>query len=116
MHTHRIGLVLEHDQPIHKNIHIPNSSARFSIVMFRQALTSLSLFLTEWSTFVLLEGQSYIKLIYEYESFASYLNAYVKKLFKVTRSFCVLKLKSGVLTTYGYCPYMMIIISDTRSF
>ncbi|XP_052774284.1 KICSTOR complex protein SZT2-like isoform X2 [Mya arenaria] len=66
MHTHRIGLVLEHDIPLHKNIHIPNSSSRFSIVMFRQALTSLTHFLTEWSNFALLEGQSFIKYMYEY--------------------------------------------------
>ncbi|KAL4236752.1 KICSTOR complex protein szt2 [Mactra antiquata] len=65
MHTHRIGLVLEHDIPVNKHIHIPSSSYRYTSVLCRQSLTTLNLFLTEWSTFVLLDNQSYIKLLFE---------------------------------------------------
>ncbi|XP_053393950.1 KICSTOR complex protein SZT2-like isoform X2 [Mercenaria mercenaria] len=65
MHTHRIGLVLEHDIGVTKHIHIPSSSFRYTMVMCRLALTSLNLFLSSWSTFVLLDSQSYIKLVYE---------------------------------------------------
>ncbi|ESO95892.1 hypothetical protein LOTGIDRAFT_144381, partial [Lottia gigantea] len=61
MHCHRIGLVLEHDMPLPKYLHIPNSSGRFHPIGCMQALTSLNSALREWCTFVLKENMSYIK-------------------------------------------------------
>ena len=65
MHTHRIGLVLMHDVPLGKHLHIPNSSGRFHSVMCRQAQMSLNNLLRNWSTFELLENHSYIKLLFQ---------------------------------------------------
>ncbi|XP_067679134.1 KICSTOR complex protein SZT2-like [Haliotis asinina] len=64
MHTHRIGLVLEHDMPLPKYLHVPNASGRFNVIQCRQALTSLNIHLREWATFVLMENHSYIKLLF----------------------------------------------------
>ncbi|KAK3091384.1 hypothetical protein FSP39_019468 [Pinctada imbricata] len=63
MHSHKIGVVLEHDTPLPKYLHVPNASGRFSIVTCRQALTSLHGLLQKWSTFVLIDGSSYIKFL-----------------------------------------------------
>ncbi|KAJ8305511.1 LOW QUALITY PROTEIN: hypothetical protein KUTeg_016056 [Tegillarca granosa] len=68
MHSHRIGMVLEHDIPLPKYLHTPNSSGRFSMISCRQALTSLSFLLRDWSSFVLIEGSSYIKFLYRISS------------------------------------------------
>ncbi|KAL3869893.1 hypothetical protein ACJMK2_042520, partial [Sinanodonta woodiana] len=65
MHTHRIGVILEHDMPLSKYLNIPNASGRFGHVQCRQAFMSLDNILRDWSTFVLLENQSYIKLLYK---------------------------------------------------
>ncbi|XP_013407252.1 KICSTOR complex protein SZT2 isoform X2 [Lingula anatina] len=65
MHTHRIGIILEHDMPLPKHLHIPNSNSRFNTVMCRQALTSMNELLKDWSSFILMENHSYIKLIGE---------------------------------------------------
>ncbi|XP_041357997.1 KICSTOR complex protein SZT2-like isoform X2 [Gigantopelta aegis] len=81
MHTHRIGLVLEHDMPLPKYLHIPNSSGRFNNIQCRQAITSLNLSLRNWSTFVLMENHSYIKLLYSEAD-------------KPPLSFCVLRVTS----------------------
>ena len=63
MHTHRINVVLEHDFPLPKHLHLPNTSGRYTTVQCRQALSSLNVVLTESSSFVLLENHSYIKLL-----------------------------------------------------
>ena len=65
MHTHRIGLILEHDKPLGKHLHTPNSSGRFHPVACRQAQIKLNVFLAEASTFVLMENHAYITLIFE---------------------------------------------------
>ncbi|KAI0211904.1 KICSTOR complex protein SZT2 [Lamellibrachia satsuma] len=65
MHTHRIGLILMHDIPLGKHLHIPNSSGRFHSIMCRQAQMSLNNLLRDWSTFELLENHSYIKLLFQ---------------------------------------------------
>ncbi|XP_074640655.1 KICSTOR complex protein SZT2-like [Tubulanus polymorphus] len=64
MHTHRIGIILEHDLPLPKYLHVPNSSGRYNGVQCRQALTALNNLLRDWSTFVLMENHSYIKFLY----------------------------------------------------
>ncbi|XP_054162649.1 KICSTOR complex protein SZT2-like [Oppia nitens] len=63
MHTHRINIILEHDLPLPKHLQLPNTSGRFTNIQCRQSLSSLNTLLTENSSFVLLENQSYVKLI-----------------------------------------------------
>ncbi|XP_050400458.2 KICSTOR complex protein SZT2 [Patella vulgata] len=64
MHCHLIGLVMEHDMPLPKYLHIPNSSGRFHSIACMQAQTELNKTLREWTTFVLRENMSYIKLLF----------------------------------------------------
>ncbi|XP_022251312.1 KICSTOR complex protein SZT2-like, partial [Limulus polyphemus] len=64
MHTHRIGLVLQHDEPLPKNVHLPNSSGRYGQVQSRQALTLVDALLRDHSSFVLIENHSYIKFLF----------------------------------------------------
>ena len=61
MHSHRLCVVLEHD-PLPKYLHIPNAG-RFSSVSCRQAQTALHGLLQKWSSFVLIDGSSYIKFL-----------------------------------------------------
>jgi len=63
MHTHRIGFILEHDVPLGKHLHIPNSSGRFHNATCRQASAALNFFLRDYSTFVLMENHSYVTLL-----------------------------------------------------
>ncbi|KDR22159.1 hypothetical protein L798_02722 [Zootermopsis nevadensis] len=64
LHTHRIGLVLQHDRPLPRYLHLAYSSGRFQVVQCRQAAAALYSLLKDWSTFVLIENHSYVKLIY----------------------------------------------------
>ncbi|XP_014668477.1 PREDICTED: protein SZT2-like [Priapulus caudatus] len=63
LHTHRIGVILEHDVPLPKYLHLPSSTGRYNIVQCRQALMGLNVLLKEWSTFILVENHSYIKFL-----------------------------------------------------
>ncbi|GFS07662.1 protein SZT2 [Elysia marginata] len=81
LHSHRIGLVLEHDRQFPKYFQVPNASSRFTSIQCRQAVTSLSLLLREWSTFVLAENHSYIKFLHLDQD-------------KPPQFFCVLRLTS----------------------
>lgn len=65
MHAHRIGILLQHDKPLPKNLHLPNSSGRYVHVQCRQATTALNSLLSEHSSFALVENHSYIKLLFE---------------------------------------------------
>ncbi|XP_062615666.1 KICSTOR complex protein SZT2-like, partial [Saccostrea cucullata] len=71
MHSHRIGMVLEHDRPLSKYLHIPDSCGRFYFVFCRQAQLALQTLLQSWSTFVLVENTAYVKYLYEGESQSS---------------------------------------------
>ena len=62
MHLHRINMILRHD-PLPKYLHVPNAHGQFNQVQCRQALISLSDLLKSYSSFVMLENQSYIKII-----------------------------------------------------
>ncbi|CAL4100629.1 unnamed protein product, partial [Meganyctiphanes norvegica] len=64
MHTHRIGLILKHDHPLPKNLHISNINGRYGMVQCRQAELALTTLLTEWCHFVLIENETYIKFLY----------------------------------------------------
>lgn len=66
LHTHRIGLVLQHDRPLPRHLHSANSSGRFQVIQCRQAAAALYSLLKDWSTFVLIENHSYVKLILGY--------------------------------------------------
>ena len=59
-----MGMILHHDEPVGKHLHTPNSSGRFHTITSRRALDIFDKMLSEWSTFVLMENHSYIKLIY----------------------------------------------------
>lgn len=65
MHTHRIGIILMHDLPLPKYLHLPNSNDRYHTVQCRQALAALNALLVEWSSFVLIENHSYITFLFE---------------------------------------------------
>lgn len=69
MHTHRINVLLEHDMPLPKHLHMPNASGRYMQIQCRQALASLSVLLKESSSFVMLENHSYIKFLQKYVYF-----------------------------------------------
>lgn len=64
MHAHRIGVILQHDMPLPKNLHMPNSSGRYVHILCRQATSALNSLLTEYCSFVLVENHSYIKLLF----------------------------------------------------
>lgn len=69
MHSHRIEMVLEHDIPLPKCLHIPHTTGRFNIVQCRQAYTILTALLREWCSFILIEGLSYVKLLHKLVEF-----------------------------------------------
>ncbi|XP_062853204.1 KICSTOR complex protein SZT2 [Trichomycterus rosablanca] len=64
LHMHRIAIILEHDVPVPKHVHSAGSNGRFSTVQCRIAHSALTSLLRDWSSFVLVEGYSYVKLIY----------------------------------------------------
>lgn len=68
MHTHRINLVLEHDMPLPKHLHMSNNNGRYLSVQCRQAQAALSVLLRNYSSFVMLENVSYIKIIQRFVS------------------------------------------------
>ncbi|XP_037683404.1 KICSTOR complex protein SZT2 isoform X2 [Choloepus didactylus] len=63
LHMHRLVLILEHDTPIPKHLHTPGSNGRYSTIQCRIAHSSLTSLLRDWSSFVLVEGYSYVKLL-----------------------------------------------------
>jgi hypothetical protein len=64
LHVQRVGVVLEHDSPLGRHLHVPNSSGRFHTVQCSHALTALNFFLRDHSTFVLMDNHAYIKLLF----------------------------------------------------
>uniref|UniRef100_A0A8I3X6X9 SZT2 subunit of KICSTOR complex n=1 Tax=Callithrix jacchus TaxID=9483 RepID=A0A8I3X6X9_CALJA len=63
LHMHRLVLILEHDTPIPKHLHTPGSNGRYSTIQCRISHSSLTSLLRDWSSFVLVEGYSYVKLL-----------------------------------------------------
>ncbi|KAM4642202.1 KICSTOR complex protein SZT2 [Discoglossus pictus] len=63
LHVHRIVLLLEHDMPVPKHLHTPGNNGRYSTVQCRIAHTAITSLLRDWSSFVLVEGYSYVKLM-----------------------------------------------------
>lgn len=50
-------------RPIPKHLHTPGSNGRYSTVQCRISHSSLTSLLRDWSSFVLVEGYSYVKLL-----------------------------------------------------
>ncbi|XP_025829072.1 KICSTOR complex protein SZT2-like [Agrilus planipennis] len=63
-HTHKLSLILKHDHPLPRHMHLTNSSRRFQVVQCRQAATALYGLLAEWATFVLIDNHTYLKFVY----------------------------------------------------
>uniref|UniRef100_A0A094ZZ82 Protein SZT2 n=1 Tax=Schistosoma haematobium TaxID=6185 RepID=A0A094ZZ82_SCHHA len=65
MDLHHIFLLLEYDSPLPPNLHFPPSDKRdASPLSCRQALFRVHTLLSQWSSFVLLENSTYIKLFH----------------------------------------------------
>ncbi|XP_044530766.1 KICSTOR complex protein SZT2 [Gracilinanus agilis] len=64
LHMHRLVLVLEHDTPVPKHLHTPGSNGRYSTIQCRISHSALTSLLRDWSSFVLVEGYSYVKLLH----------------------------------------------------
>lgn len=62
LHVCRIGLLLRHDYPLPKHLHLRNASGRFQSVQCRQSATALQTLLRDMATFVLVENQTFVKL------------------------------------------------------
>ncbi|KAK6637310.1 hypothetical protein RUM44_007725 [Polyplax serrata] len=63
LHTYRIGLILRHDYPFPRNLHLTNSSGRFQTIHCRQAATALQAMLRNITTFVLVDNKCFVKLV-----------------------------------------------------
>ena len=63
LHTYKIPLVLNQDSPLPSHLLHPSESGRYSSIQCRVAASKLFAFLRNWSTLVLLENHSYVKLL-----------------------------------------------------
>ncbi|CAH2310511.1 Hypothetical predicted protein [Pelobates cultripes] len=63
LHVHRIVLLLEHDLQVPKHLHTPGNNGRYSTVLCRISHTAMTSLLRDWSSFVLVEAYSFVKLI-----------------------------------------------------
>ncbi|XP_042078063.1 KICSTOR complex protein SZT2 isoform X8 [Haplochromis burtoni] len=68
LHMHRIVIILEHDMPVPKHLHTPGNNGRYSTIQCRISHSALTSLLRDCSSFVLVEGYSYVKLIYSSSS------------------------------------------------
>lgn len=73
LHTLQVNVLLKHDTPLPEFLYMPNAIRRYDNIQCNQAMVVLNVMLKEWSSFVLLENHSYIKLIEYY--FVSCLSA-----------------------------------------
>ncbi|XP_061593384.1 KICSTOR complex protein SZT2 isoform X2 [Cololabis saira] len=64
LHMHRITILLEHDLPVPKHLHTAGNNGRYSTIQCRISHSALTSLLRDCSSFVLVEGYSYVKLIY----------------------------------------------------
>ncbi|KAJ7401941.1 Protein SZT2 [Pitangus sulphuratus] len=67
LHMHRIVVLLEHDTPVPKHLHTPGNNGRYSTIQCRISHSALTSLLRDWSSFVLVEGYSYVKLMHSSE-------------------------------------------------
>ncbi|ETE66408.1 Protein SZT2, partial [Ophiophagus hannah] len=64
LHMHRIVILLEHDMPVPKHLHTPGNNGRYSTIQCRISHSALTSLLRDWSSFVLVEGYSYVRLMH----------------------------------------------------
>jgi len=64
LHIHQIHAILCNTEPLPKHLHALSSDGRYHSLQFQVAFSHLTSMLREWSTFVLLEGHTYVKFIY----------------------------------------------------
>ncbi|KAF5294731.1 hypothetical protein FQA39_LY00215 [Lamprigera yunnana] len=62
-HTYKLSVVLKYDHPLPKHLQLANPSGRYQVIQCRQAATALYGLLSEWSSFVLIDNHTYVKLI-----------------------------------------------------
>ncbi|XP_039179309.1 KICSTOR complex protein SZT2 isoform X6 [Crotalus tigris] len=67
LHMHRVVILLEHDMPVPKHLHTPGNNGRYSTIQCRISHSALTSLLRDWSSFVLVEGYSYVKLMHSSE-------------------------------------------------
>lgn len=58
-----ISFSLPVPRPLPKHLHTPGSNGRYSTIQCRISHSSLTSLLRDWSSFVLVEGYSYVKLL-----------------------------------------------------
>ncbi|KAL1492858.1 hypothetical protein ABEB36_011037 [Hypothenemus hampei] len=64
-HTHKISLILTHDNPLPNTLYMSGcSSQRYQVVQCRQAVVALYGMLGRWSTFALIDNHTYLKFLY----------------------------------------------------
>ncbi|CAL8090378.1 unnamed protein product [Calicophoron daubneyi] len=64
MWVHSLHGVLEHDSPLPRDIHLPPDGSRYTVsVTCRQALDRLHAHLVRWCSFVLVENNTYVRLL-----------------------------------------------------
>ena len=63
LHTLQVNILLKHDTPLPEFLYQRNPTGRYDNIQCNQAMSVLNVMLKEWSSFVLLENHSYIKLI-----------------------------------------------------
>ncbi|KAG7272533.1 hypothetical protein CRUP_006822 [Coryphaenoides rupestris] len=67
------------DSPVPKHVHTPGNNGRFSTIQCRISHSALTSLLKDWTSFVLVEGYSYIKLIYSSPPSSFYLVRLISK-------------------------------------
>ena len=63
LHTHRLGLLLQHDHPLPKHLLATTSAGRYHAVQCRKAAGKLYEVIKSWADFCLLENHSYVRFI-----------------------------------------------------
>ena len=66
MDTHNISMLLEHDVPVARHLHIPSPNSKYHEVTCRQAQLTVVEMLTRRTSFTLVEARSYVKILDKY--------------------------------------------------
>ena len=66
MDTHKISMLLEHDVPVGRHLHIPSPNSKYHEVTCRQAQVTVLEMLTRHASFTLVEAHSYVKILDKY--------------------------------------------------
>ena len=66
MDTHNISMLLEHDVPVARHLHIPSPNSKYHEVTCRQAQLTVVEMLTRRTSFMLVEAHSYVKILDKY--------------------------------------------------